>query len=246
MEAPRQRSGPLPGGRVLVCDSDPLDAAVILSILAEGGHNGVASSSPSAAFDEVAIRESIGVVLAEGSDCPDVHQLCTDLRVKEYRGTILALLLAPDPVREASLLMGGADAVLSKPIHPHLLLARLEAAARSRVEADAVGSDVTVGDARLSVRDLRFAITGRRPVALTITEARLLEHLMHNSPRTVTRDRLIERIWPDDEIVDPKRIDVYMARIRKKIEPSPTQPSYINTARGLGYYFRPSDRPPPS
>lgn len=245
MEAPRQGPGPWPGGRVVVCESDPLEAAVILSILAQGGHIGVAVSSPQAVLDEITIRESTGVVLAEGSSCPDVRQVCSDLRANEYQGAIVELLPSPDPAREANLLRGGADAVLSKPVHPHLLLARLEAASRRRVEGDPVGADVLkVGDAELSVRDLRLTIAGRRPIYLTVTEARLLEHLMHNSPRTVTRDRLIERAWPDDEIVDPNRIEVYMARLRKKIEPSPARPTYIHTARGVGYYFRPSERPP--
>lgn len=240
MQASRQGSRPVQQSRVVVCESDPLDAAVILSILAEGGHSGVAVSSPGAIVDEVTAQESTGVVLAEGSICPDVEQLCTDLRANDYRGAIVELLPSLDPAREANLLRGGADAVLSKPVHPHLLLARLEAAARSRFEAARIGPEtLTLGEAELSVRDLRFAISGRAAVYLTVTEARLLEHLMHNSPRTVTRDRLIERAWPDDEIVDPNRIDVYMSRLRKKIEPSPAQPAYIHTARGVGYYFRP-------
>lgn len=242
MHPSRPRSRPVHQSWVIVCESDPLDAAVILSILAEGGHSGVSVSSPGGVFDEVTMRESTGVLLAEGPSCPDVGQLCTDLRANDYQGAIVELLPSLDPAREANLLRGGADAVLPKPVHPHLLLARLEAAARSRFEAAPVGLDsLRLGEAELSVRDLRFAISGRPTVYLTVTEARLLEHLMHNSPRTVTRDRLIERAWPDDEIVDPNRIDVYMARLRKKIEPSPAQPAYIHTARGVGYYFRPPE-----
>lgn len=227
-------------GRVLVCEPDPLDAAIVLSVLAESGHRGVGVSSPDAVRSEISKQETHGLVLAEELPGVDGRQLCSDLRAREYRGVILLLTGSPDVDREVRALREGADMAVPKPIDPRLLLARLDAAARCRAEADALSWDVLrAGDAELSVRQLRFVIAGGDPVYVTPTEARLLEYLMRNTPLTVTRDTLIDRVWPYDEIVDSNRIDVFMARLRKKVEPDPARPAYIHTTRGIGYSFRP-------
>ena len=68
---------------------------------------------------------------------------------------------------------------------------------------------------------------------------RLLECLMRNSGITISRDTLIDRAWPRDFIADTNRVDVYVARLRKKIESDPINPDHIKTVRGVGYVFRP-------
>lgn len=177
-------------GRVLVCEPDPLDAAIVLSVLAESGHRGVGVSSPDAVRSEISKQETHGLVLAEELPGVDGRQLCSDLRAREYRGVILLLTGSPDVDREVRALREGADMAVPT-------------------------------------------------VYVTPTEARLLEYLMRNTPLTVTRDTLIDRVWPYDEIVDSNRIDVFMARLRKKVEPDPARPAYIHTTRGIGYSFRP-------
>ena len=241
--AGRDASGRTAQGRVIVCEPDPLDAAIVLSVLAEAGLQGVGIASPHELRAAITQQVTHGLVLSEDLGAVDSRRLCSDLRAGEYRGVIVLLTRSPEVGREVTALEWGADAAVPKPIEPRLLLARLDAAARRRAEADALSWDVLrAGDAELSVRRLRFVIAGANPVYVTPTEARLLEYLMRHTPLTVTRDSLIERVWPEDEIVDSNRIDVFMARLRKKVEPDPARPAYIHTTRGIGYYFRPPSR----
>jgi DNA-binding response OmpR family regulator len=228
---------------VIVCEADPLDAAIVLSVLSQAGHDGIAVSSAEALRDEIARQETRGVVLSENLPGVDGRRLCSDLRADDFRGVIVLLTGSASVDREVTALEGGADAAVAKPIEPRLLLAHLDAAGRRRTESESLSWDlVRVADAELSLRQQRLAIGDRRPVYVTTTEARLLEYLMRNSPLTVTRDALVEQTWPHDELVDANRVDVSMARLRKKVEPEPAHPAYIHTTRGIGYYFCPPSR----
>jgi DNA-binding response OmpR family regulator len=70
------------------------------------------------------------------------------------------------------------------------------------------------------------------------TEMRFLECLMRNRGIVISRDTLIERVWGDDFIGDTNRVDVYIRRVRRKIEQNPAAPEYLHTVRGIGYVFR--------
>ena len=88
------------------------------------------------------------------------------------------------------------------------------------------------------ISELAFRAFDRQPVLLTPTEMRLLECLMRNVGTTVTREALIEHIWGYDFLGDSNRVEVYVARLRKKIESDPSAPEFLHTIRGLGYVFR--------
>jgi DNA-binding response OmpR family regulator len=97
---------------------------------------------------------------------------------------------------------------------------------------------IQVGDAQLAVSQLTLNIQDRPPITLTPTEARLLECLMRNPNRTITRNTLLHRTWPHDALAGPNRVDVYVARLRKKVESDPRAPTYIMTTKGVGYAFK--------
>jgi DNA-binding response OmpR family regulator len=102
-----------------------------------------------------------------------------------------------------------------------------------------MGSFLKAGDAELSVADLTFRIVGRAPVRLTPTEMRILECLMRNTGLAVNRETLIERVWGFEFFGESNRVDVYIRRLRHKIERDPTRPEFLHTVRGVGYNFRP-------
>ena len=77
------------------------------------------------------------------------------------------------------------------------------------------------------------------PVALPLKEFDLLEYLLRNSGRVLTRGQLIDRVWGSDYVGDTKTLDVHVKRLRGKIEPEPSTPRYLITVRGLGYKFEP-------
>jgi two-component system response regulator RegX3 len=84
----------------------------------------------------------------------------------------------------------------------------------------------------------RHALTvNGEPVSMPLKEFELLEFLMRNSGRVLTRGQLMDRIWGSDYVGDGKTLDVHVKRIRSKIEPDPANPVYLTTVRGLGYRF---------
>lgn len=134
----------------------------------------------------------------------------------------------------------GGDDYISKPFEPSELLARIQAVLRRyrRAERNMFGTNVKVGGTSLQLGDLQFVAPGAPPAVLTPTEMKILEHLMRNAGAIVSRELLIERTWGYDYEGDSNRVDVYIRRIRKKIEPDPARPTFIHTVRGMGYVFR--------
>ncbi len=167
-------------------------------------------------------------------------EFCEALRGHNYYGPIVVVAETASVRDRVQLLDAGADDFIAKPIDPSEFLARV-AAVTSRYHHDDhqhVSRTVRIGDAELSVKDLRLSIDGRLSVHLTPTEMRLMECLMSNADVALSRDTLVNRIWGFDVFGDSNRLDVYIRRLRRKIERDPTSPEYLVTVRSVGYAFR--------
>ena len=101
---------------------------------------------------------------------------------------------------------------------------------------DLVGSTVEAGPVRMDVERHTVSVDGRA-VSLPLKEFDLLELLLRNAGRVLTRGQLIDRVWGADYVGDTKTLDVHVKRLRSKIEPDPANPKYLVTVRGLGYKF---------
>jgi two-component system response regulator RegX3 len=134
----------------------------------------------------------------------------------------------------------GADDYVSKPFRLRELVARVRAALRRVPVADELEGDVPdvleVGDVRLDVARHEAFVRGDS-VALPLKEFELLELLMANAGRVLTRDVLIDRIWGPNYFGDTKTLDVHIKRLRAKVEPDPGSPTHIVTVRGVGYRY---------
>jgi two-component system, OmpR family, response regulator RegX3 len=131
----------------------------------------------------------------------------------------------------------GADDYVTKPYSARELVARMRAVLRRGAEGDpATESTLTAGPVRLDVERHVVAVDGR-PVALPLKEFDLLELLLRNAGRVLTRGQLIDRIWGADYVGDTKTLDVHVKRLRAKLEPDPANPRHLLTVRGLGYKF---------
>jgi two-component system response regulator RegX3 len=133
----------------------------------------------------------------------------------------------------------GADDYVTKPYSARELIARIRAVLRRRVDAETEQMPPAVleaGPVRMDVE--RHVVTvGGREVALPLKEFDLLEYLLRNAGRVLTRNQLIDRIWGADYVGDTKTLDVHVKRLRSKIEPDPSAPRYLVTVRGLGYKY---------
>jgi two-component system response regulator RegX3 len=134
----------------------------------------------------------------------------------------------------------GADDYVTKPFSARELVARIRAVLRRRgTEPDDGGSPVLEGGpVRMDVERHVVSVNGA-PIPMPLKEFELLEFLLRNAGRVLTRGQLIDRIWGSDYVGDTKTLDVHVKRLRAKVEPSPSEPRYLLTVRGLGYKFEP-------
>ena len=163
-------------------------------------------------------------------------EVCKYIRTKS--NTPVIMLTAKDT--EIDKVVGlelGADDYVTKPFSTRELLARIKAVLRRGGEFDTetVGA-IESGPIRMDVERHTVAVNGES-VGMPLKEFELLEFLMRNAGRVLTRGQLMDRVWGSDYVGDGKTLDVHVKRIRSKIEPDPANPVYLTTVRGLGYRF---------
>jgi two-component system response regulator RegX3 len=134
----------------------------------------------------------------------------------------------------------GADDYVTKPYSPRELVARIRAVLRrqSPEVADSGAPTLAAGPVRMDIERHVVTVDGGA-VQLPLKEFELLELLLRNAGRVLTRGQLIDRVWGADYVGDTKTLDVHVKRLRSKIEPEPSAPRFIVTVRGLGYKFEP-------
>jgi two-component system response regulator RegX3 len=133
----------------------------------------------------------------------------------------------------------GADDYVTKPYSPRELVARIRAVLRRRSEPEELlPAALEAGPVRMDV-DRHTVSVGGSTVSLPLKEFELLEMLLRNAGRVLTRGQLIDRIWGADYVGDTKTLDVHVKRLRAKIEPEPASPRHLVTVRGLGYKYEP-------
>ncbi|WIM71230.1 response regulator transcription factor [Corynebacterium suedekumii] len=135
----------------------------------------------------------------------------------------------------------GADDYVTKPYSSRELIARIRAVLRRGADPDVVFDDVeeqilTGGRVTMDVERHTVTVAGE-PVPMPLKEFDLLEYLLRNAGRVLTRGQLIDRIWGADYVGDTKTLDVHVKRLRSKIEEEPSRPKQLVTVRGLGYKF---------
>ncbi|HEY3869564.1 MAG TPA: response regulator transcription factor [Actinocrinis sp.] len=133
----------------------------------------------------------------------------------------------------------GADDYVTKPFSSRELVARIRAVLRRHGQAEEPDdAALEAGPVRMDVERHTVSVSGRG-VQLPLKEFELLEMLLRNAGRVLTRMQLIDRVWGADYVGDTKTLDVHVKRLRAKIEPDPAVPRYLVTVRGLGYKFEP-------
>ena len=131
----------------------------------------------------------------------------------------------------------GADDYVTKPYSKAELVARIKAVLRRNSEPVVSNNGtLTAGPVRIDVERHQVSINGES-IAFPLKEFELLEFLVRNNGRVLTRAQLIDRVWGSDYFGDTKTLDVHIKRLRAKIEKDPANPTYIQTVRGLGYKF---------
>ncbi|GAA1749505.1 response regulator transcription factor [Rothia terrae] len=132
----------------------------------------------------------------------------------------------------------GADDYVTKPYSARELIARVRAVLRRRgaEPEETADSAIEGGPVRMDIERHIVTVNGET-VPMPLKEFELLEMLLRNTGRVLTRSQLIDRVWGSDYVGDTKTLDVHIKRLRSKVEPDPSSPRYVVTVRGLGYKF---------
>jgi len=229
------------GGRVLVVEDEPDVAELIRYNLAKEGYDVALAPSGSDALKLV--RDTRPAVVLLDIMIPQLNgwEVCRRLKQDpETRG--IPIIRVTGRVEDGDKVLGfelGADDYVTKPFSPRELLARIRAVGRRGRMADAAPRrrQLKVGDLEID-RD-RFEVTIRgRAVPLTPKEFELLATLAATPGRVFGREELLDTVWGREEFVEPRTVDVHVARLRGKFTVARLPPPAIETVRGVGYRFR--------
>jgi two-component system phosphate regulon response regulator PhoB len=167
----------------------------------------------------------------------DGLELCRRIRQTSSIAMVPVIFLTAR-ISESDKVIGlelGADDYIPKPFSPRELVARIRAVLR-RFERPLAPAIVKAGDIEIDSGGMTLTVRGAL-TQTTATEFRLLEYLARHPGRVFTRDQLLDAVWRDTHYVTPRSVDVYVRRIREKIEANPDEPRYLKTVRGAGYRF---------
>lgn len=164
-------------------------------------------------------------------------ELCSWIR-REPKLASIPIIFLTARTSEADRVTGleiGADDYITKPFSPRELLLRVKAVLR-RFEQPLSPATIRAGDIMLDTAGMVLKVRDLH-VPTTATEFRLLEYLARNAGKVFSRDELLDAVWRDTAFVTPRSVDVYVRRLREKIEKDPERPAHLKTVRGVGYRF---------
>ena len=190
-------------------------------------------------------RSAIDIFFSLGADLvlldlmlPGVNgnEVCRAIRA-ESQVPIIMVTAKDSEIDKVVGLEIGADDYVTKPYSSRELLARMKAVLRRGTEAATVSSSlIKAGPVEMDLERHTVTVNGAR-IQMPLKEFELLELLMENVNRVLTRGQIIDRVWGSNYFGDTKTLDVHVKRIRSKIEEDPARPVHLTTVRGLGYKF---------
>jgi len=220
---------------LLVEDEESFSDPLSYLLRKEGYEVAVAETGPAALedFDRAGADLVLLDLMLPGLSGMDV---CRALR---HRSSVPVIMLTAKD-SEIDKVVGleiGADDYVTKPYSSRELLARIKAVLRRGQDPEELmPATLESGPVRMDVERHVVTVNGQH-TALPLKEFELLEMLLRNSGRVLTRMQLIDRVWGSDYVGDTKTLDVHVKRLRAKVEPDPASPQFIVTVRGLGYKF---------
>jgi two-component system response regulator RegX3 len=220
---------------LLVEDEQALSEPLSFLLEREGYEVVVAEDGPSALaeFDKAGADLVLLDLMLPGIPGTEV---CREIRTRS--AVPIIMLTAKDS--EVDIVVGlelGADDYVTKPYSTRELLARIRAVSRRHTDpAEEDDGVLTAGTVRMDIERHTVSVSGD-VVNMPLKEFELLEFLLRNAGRVLTRGQLIDRVWGSDYFGDTKTLDVHIKRIRSRIEATPSDPTMLVTVRGLGYRF---------
>lgn len=218
--------------KILIIEDDEKVGSFLSRGLKAEGYLTLLQNSGAGIFDIVSQFEPDVIVLDRMLPQTDGLSLCQQLRSQKVNSRILILSALSEVDERIKGLRAGADDYLGKPFHFEELLARIETLGKRSVSAAPV-RQLQVADLHLDLDSMMVQRAGTK-LTLTAKELGILELLMNNSGKVYSRERILTNVWGMNEDPLTNIVDVYMARLRKKID-DPFEIKLLHTRRGLGY-----------
>jgi len=219
---------------LVVEDEDSFSDALAFLLQKEGFETAIADTGPKAIAE---FEKSGADLILLDLMLPGLNgtEVCRQIRTRS-QVPIIMLTAKDTEVDKVVGLELGADDYVTKPYSSRELIARVRAVLRRQEEPDEVSGVLVGGNVRMDI-ERHIVSVDNVTISLPLKEFELLEFLMRNSGRVLTRIQLIDRVWGSDYVGDTKTLDVHVKRLRAKIEKDPANPEMIETVRGLGYKF---------
>lgn len=225
------------GKKILIVEDEPDVARLLRYNLEREGFRTNSVADGSLTLAEMRRDPADLVILDLMLPGMDGLEICRQLRRHEkYSGIPILILTARND--EADRVVGlelGADDYVTKPFSMREVIARVRALLR-RQEPTPQRNSLLHGEIHIDPSAHAVSVAGRH-VELSALEFRLLHYLAAHPGMVFSRDHLLDRVWGNDRTVTPRSVDVYIRRVREKIEPQPQEPVYVQTVHGVGYRF---------
>lgn len=223
---------------ILIVDDEQKIVDLLVHNLTREGYNTIEANDGQTAID-LAISQRPDLILLDVM-IPRVDGLTVCKKIKNYYNVPILMVSAKDD--ELDKIVGleiGADDYITKPFNILEVKARMKAILRRNAVTEkkaAKSNIINAGDMKIDCDSRNLYIAGR-PINLTAKEFDLLELLAVNPGKVYSRDNLLKAVWGQDYSGDGRTVDVHMRRLREKIEDNPSEPKYVHTKWGVGYYF---------
>ncbi len=224
--------------KILVVDDDQMSTKLVHFILSEEGYDVTSVDGPRGAAAMIQRDLPDLILLDVGMPHVSGFDFYQRLRQDDYDIPVIFVTAKGELEDKLHGLRLGADDYIVKPFNPAELLARVQAVLRRYRKASAQASRqvLRVGDFEFNMAELQVTLPNKQTVLLTPKEMRILVTLAERAGRVMRREDLLDAIWGEN-YRESNIVDVYIGRLRRKIERDPANPQYIKSARGLGYKF---------
>jgi phosphate regulon transcriptional regulator PhoB len=223
--------------KILIVDDEPDIVELVSYNLKKDGFRVTAASDGEEARDK--IRKSKFDLIILDLMLPGIQglELCRIIRNDpKTAGTPIIMLTAKgEEVDRVVGLESGADDYMTKPFSARELVARVKAVLRRTGDKTASDKIIRIGDLVINKETYGVA-KGKTPLDLSATEFKVLLYLVERKGRVFSREQLVDAVWKGEAFIEPRTVDVHIRRLRTQIEDDPSNPVYIKTRRGIGYY----------
>jgi phosphate regulon transcriptional regulator PhoB len=227
--------------KILIVDDEPDIVDLVSYNLKKDGFRVTTASDGEQALNKIR-KDKFDLVVLDLM-LPGIQgvELCRIIRndPKTAVTPIIMLTAKGEEVDRVIGLESGADDYMTKPFSSRELIARIKAILRRTGEKATTEKAITIGKLLINL-ETHGVTKGKTPLELSATEFKLLVYLVERKGKVFSREQLVDAVWKGEAFIEPRTVDVHIRRLRTQIEDDPSNPMYIKTRRGVGYYVDPA------